>query len=149
MVMHSRTAESLHVLFKEMASSIIRLEEIIPLEQAAIGQLNAEEIYKLTEKRKVLWQELKNCKSQCQLLFQQHDMPEESELSVFIDMHLAEDAPALHKQRQELNERIISISNSNELNAIRFRAAAETIAETLQGLGLLKTKNTYGQDGLM
>jgi flagellar biosynthesis/type III secretory pathway chaperone len=147
--MHSQTAESLHVLFKEMERSIIGMEEIIPLEQVAIGQLDAEGIHKLTEKRKVLWQELKNIKDQCQLLFQQHDVSEESELSVFIDMHLAEDAPALHKQRQELNERILNISNSNELNAIRLRAAAESIAETLQGLGLLKTKSTYGQDGMM
>jgi len=149
MVMHSQTAESLHMLFREMESSIIRLEEIIPLEQAAIGQLDAEGIHKLTEKRKVLWQELKNIKNQCQLLFQQHDVSEESELSMFIDTYLAEDAAALQKQRQELNERIISISESNEFNAIRLKAAAESIAETLQGLGLLKTKSTYGQDGLM
>ena len=149
MVMHSQTAESLHILFREMEGSIIGLEEIIPLEQAAIAQLDAEGIHQLTEKRKVLWQELKNIKNQCQLLFQQHDVSKDSELSLFIDMNLAEDAPALQKQRQELNERIISISESNELNAIRLRAAAESIAETLQGLGLLKTKGTYGQDGMM
>ena len=149
MVMHSQTAEKLHLLLNEIEHSIIGMEEIIPLEQAAIDRLNAEEIHKLTAKRTVLWQELQHCKAQCQLLFQQHDVPEESELSLFIDMHLAEDAPALHKQRQELNERIVNISNSNELNAIRLRAAAESIAETLQGLGLLKTKSTYGQDGMM
>lgn len=147
MVTHSRTAESLHILFREMESSIIGLEEIIPLEQAAIGKLDTEAIHTLTEKRKVLWQELKNIKEQCQLLFQLHNVSESSELSSFIDMHLAEDAPALQKQRQELNERIINISNSNELNAIRLRAAAESVAETLQGLGLLKKKSTYGQDG--
>lgn len=149
MVMHSQTAESLHVLFREMDSSIIELEEIIPLELVAINQIDTGEIHKLMEKRKVLWQKLKNCKSQCQLLFQQHDVPEESELSSFIDMHMAEDAAVLQQQRLELNERIMNISNSNERNAIRLRAAAECIAETLQGLGLMKAKNTYGQDGMM
>jgi flagellar biosynthesis/type III secretory pathway chaperone len=145
--MHSQAAENLHSLIKKMETAIAGMEAIIPLEQEAIKQLNAEEIHILTEKRKLAWQELKNCKSQCQLIFLQHGMPEESELSLFIDTHLTEDAPALHKQRQGLNERIISISKSNELNAIRLRAASEAISETLQGLGLLKAKNTYGRDG--
>ena len=149
MVMHSQTSEILHSLLKEMESAISGIEEIIPLEQEAIGQLNTEKVHKLTERRKILWQELKNCKSQCQLLFQQHDMPEKSDMRSFIDMHLAEDAPALHKQRQELHERITLISKSNELNGIRLRAATETITETLQGLGLLEAKATYGQDGMM
>ena len=149
MVMHSQTAERLQLLFREMELSIAGIEEIIPLEQAAIGQLNTEKIHELTEKRKVLWQELKSCKSQCQLLFRHHGVPEESEFSLFIDIHLAEDAPVLQKLRQGLNERIISISQSSELNAIRLRAAAESIAETLQGLGLLQRKSTYGQDGMM
>ena len=149
MVMHSQTAETLCSHLKEMEAAIARIEAIIPLEQEAISQLNAEAIHQLTEKRKLIWQELKECKSQCQLLFLQHDMPEESDLSLLIDSYLAEDAPALHKQRQELNERIINISKSNELNGVRLRAAAETITETLQGLGLLKTKATYGRDGMM
>ena len=149
MVIHSQAAETLSSLLKEMEAAIIRIEAIIPLEQEAINQFNAEEMHKLMEKRKLIWQELVNCKSQCQLMFQQHNMPEDSDLSLFVDEHLAEDAPALHKQRQELNERIIGISKSNELNAIRLKAAAETIAETLQGLGLLKAKTTYGRDGSM
>jgi flagellar biosynthesis/type III secretory pathway chaperone len=146
--MHSQAAENLHSLIKKMETAIAGMEAIIPLEQEAIKQLNAEEIHILTEKRKLIWQELKDCKSQCKLMFLQHDMPEESALSLFINTHLAEDAPALHEQRQGLNERIVSISKSNEINAIRLRAAAETIAETLQGLGLLKAKATYNRDGM-
>ncbi|ATX78617.1 FlgN protein [Mariprofundus aestuarium] len=149
MVMHSQAAENLQSLLKEMDSSIAAIEEIIPLEQAAIGQLDAKEILRLTEKRKLLWQELKGSKSQCQLLFQQHDMPQESGLSQFIDAYLAEDAEDLHRQRQELNERIITISRENEFNAIRLKAAGDTVASTLQGLGLMKTNATYGQDGTL
>ncbi len=149
MVMHSQAAETLCSLLKDMEFAIARIEVIIPLEQEAISQLNTGNMNKLMEKRKSIWQEIKDCKSQCQQMFLQHGMPEESDLSLFVDKYLAEDAPALHKQRQELNERIIDVSKSNELNAIRLRAASETISETLQGLGLLKAKATYGQDGMM
>jgi flagellar biosynthesis/type III secretory pathway chaperone len=132
-----------------MEKTITEIEKIIPLEQEAIGRFNTEGMHKLTEKRKIFWQELKNCKTQCQQLFQRYNMPEESDLRSFIDVHLAEDATALHKQRQELNERIMNISVSNELNAIRLRAATETVTDTLRGLGLLQKKTTYGQDGMM
>ena len=149
MVMHSQSAEILQSILKEMEAAIARIEAIIPLEQEAINQLNAEELHKLMEKRKLIWLELKDCKSQCQLMFIQYDMPEESDLSLFVDTHLTEDAVALHKQREELNQRIVCISEKNELNAIRLRAASEAISETLQGIGLLKVKTTYGRDGMM
>ncbi|ATX82950.1 FlgN protein [Mariprofundus ferrinatatus] len=149
MVMHLQTSERLQAILKEMDACIAAIEEIIPLEKIAIDQLNGEAIHQLTENRRALWQELNDCKSQCQQLFQQHDMPQESDLSQLIDTCLAEDATDLHKQRQELNVRIINISRENELNAIRLKAAVQAISSTLQGLGLQKAKTTYSQDGTL
>lgn len=149
MVMHSPAAEALHAILHDMDSSIAAIEEIIALEQAAIEQLNADEIHRLTGRRHALWEDLRACKGRCQALFQQYGMGDESELSHFIDAHTKEDAAALHEQRQQLNERIARITIENNLNAIRLKAAADSITNTLQGLGLAKAKTTYGQDGTL
>lgn len=147
--MHSQAAEDLQVLLSEMHASIDKMEEIIPLEQQAIGNLDAEKVNKITAQRHSIWQELKEYKSKCQQLFLQNGMAADIEMSTFIDMQLKQDAAALHEQRQALNEKIVAVSRNNELNGIRLRAAAESIAETLQGLGLLQVKTTYGRDGTM
>lgn len=147
MVMHTRAAKELQALLHRMDTSLAGMEAIIPPEQQAINELDAEKVNRLTAERKRLWQELQQQKNLCQQLFLQHGMAADAEMSSFIDRHLTEDASALHEQRQALNERIIQVSRNNELNGIRFRAAAEAIAETLQGLGLLQAKTTYGRDG--
>lgn len=149
MVMHSQAAEELHGLLAEMDASIAKMEELIPVEQQAIGNLDAEKVNRITEKRNAIWQELKGYKSKCQQIFLQYGMAADIEMSAFIDMQLKEDAAVLQAQRQALNEKIVQVGRNNELNGIRLRAAAESIAETLQGLGLLQAKTTYGRDGSM
>ena len=149
MVMHSHAAEELQSLLSAMEDAIDAMHELLAEEQEAIGNLDSAGVNKLSEKRKMLWQVLKGQKEQCQQLFLRHGMPAEIEMSHFIDMHLAEDAPILQAQRQSVFARLADVSQSNEYNGIRLRAAAESIAETLQGLGLLQAKATYGRDGTL
>ena len=149
MVMRSPAAEELHTLLASMEDAIDAMEELIAQEQQAIGNLDSDGIQKLSERRKTLWQVLKGQKEQCQQLFLRHGMPAEIEMSSFIDMHLTEDAPILQAQRQSVHARLANVTRDNEFNGIRLRAAAEAVAETLQGLGLLKAKTTYGRDGML
>jgi len=149
MVMHSQAAEELQALLATMDASMASMEELMVLEQQAIGELDSDGIAELSKQRKLIWEELSQQKAACQHLFLQYGMPADIEMSRFINMHLAEDAPVLHAQRQRLNERMLSVSRNNERNGIRLRAAAEAISDTLQGLGLLKAKATYGRDGSM
>lgn len=149
MVMHSRAAEELQSQLSAMEDAINAMQELLAEEQEAIGNLDSTGVRKSAEKRNMLWQALKEQKEQCQQLFLRHGMPAEMEMSRFIDMHLAEDAPVLQVQRQSVYARLADVSRSNEFNGVRLKAAAETIAETLQGLGLLQAKTTYGRDGML
>jgi len=147
--MHTSSANTLHELLQGMDSTCRKLEDVVLGEQKAVREFDTAALIRLTDVRHTCQQELQNMEIACRDIVRHHTAPDELSLESFIDVYMQDSAAKLQSLRRKLYQRLASLSQSNEDNRLRLRAAYDVTSSVLQNIGIQATKNTYGPGGAL
>jgi len=149
MVNRTVSADTLRQLLQRMDVISRELERVVMHEREAVNRFDGEALIELVEIRRNCHQELTTLEEQCRDLMRRAEVPDALSLEAFIDLYLADEAPALQAIRRKLYERMVKLEMANQEQSIRLHAAYEVTSGVLQQMGVLEARNTYGPGGAL